>query len=37
MYLPKLESPKNKLDQCLISLVLENPSKSNMVNRPKDC
>ena len=25
------------LDQCLESLVLEDPSTSNMVNVPKDC
>ena len=34
---PKLRTLKNKLDQCLISPVSEDASKSKMVNVPKDC
>ena len=34
---PKLRTSKNKLDQCLISPVSEDASKSKMVNVPKDC
>ena len=33
----KLWTPKNKLDQCLISRVSEDTSKSNMINWHKHC
>ena len=34
---PKLQTLKNKLDQCLISPISEDPSKSNIVSGPKRC
>ena len=35
MYFQNYGLPKTWLDHCLKSLVLEHPSKSNMVNVPK--
>ena len=32
-----LRTPKTWLDKCLKSSVLEDPSRSNMVNAPKNC
>ena len=37
MYFRNYELPKAWLDQCLKSLVSEDPSKRNMVNGPKNC
>ena len=37
MYIRNYGLPKTLLDQCLKSLVSENPTKSNMVNAPKNC
>ena len=37
MYFQNYGLPTTWLDQCLKSPVSENPSKSNMVNAPKNC
>ena len=37
MYFLYYGLPKTWLDQCLKSLLSEDPSKSNMVNAPKHC
>ena len=37
MYFRNYGLPKTWLDQCLRSLVSEDPTKSNMVNAPKYC
>ena len=37
MYLGNCGLQKPWLDKCLKSAVSEDPSKSNMVNRPKHC
>ena len=34
---PKLRTSNNKLDQCWITFVSENPMKNKMVNGLKDC
>ena len=37
MYFRNYGLPKTLLDQCLKSLLSEDPTKSNMVNTPKHC
>ena len=37
MYFRNYGLPKTLLDQCLKSPVSEDPTKSNMVNKPKHC
>ena len=37
MYFRNCGLPKTWLDQCLKSPVSEDPTKSNMVNKPKHC
>ena len=37
MYFRNYGLPKTGLDQCLKSPVSEDPTKSNMVNKPKHC
>ena len=37
MYVRNYGLPKTWLDQCLKSPVSDDPTKSNMVNAPKDC
>ena len=37
MYFRNYGLPKTLLDQCLKSLVSEDPTKGNMVNAPKHC
>ena len=37
MYFRNYGFPKTWLDQCLKSLVPDDPTKSNMVNAPKHC